>query len=240
MPRTRSEKWMSFEEAKEFIQDQQVQSRQQFLDWHDENKPKALSKYPQRVYTKEWNGWNDFLGTNNEFNKTRRNWRSLEEAILWVHKLNLIGGKPAWLSWVKENSDNLPEDIPKRPDITYKRDWMSWKHWLGDTVAEKVEAQQQAQSTAIYYIIREREYAGIGNIYTFGIESGGVSGLRDRWNVEKFQVVRMYEFNSQKTQEVDTIVNNLSTPHYGSINIRAVPNIHDLCWDLVNVLDQIT
>ncbi len=230
---------MSFEDAKEFIQDQQVQSRQQFLDWHDENKPKALSKYPQRVYTDEWNGWNDFLGTNNEFNKTRRNWRTLEEAILWVHKLNLSGGKDAWLKWVKENTSDLPEDIPKRPDITYKKDWMSWKHWIGDAVAEKVEAQQKAQSAAIYYIIKQQEYGEVANVYSFGIESGGVAALKDRWSVEKFQVIRMYHFDQSVGKQVNEIVENLSTPHFGSAQVRAVPNIHDLCWELTNVLDQI-
>lgn len=239
MPRTRNEKWMSFEDAKEFIQDQHVQSRQQFLDWHDENKPKSISKYPQRVYTTEWSGWNDFLGTNNEFNKTRRNWRSLEEAVLWVHKLNLVGGKPSWLNWVKDNTGDLPEDIPKRPDITYKKDWLSWKHWLGGNVVEKVEARQQAQSAAIYYIIKEREHVDMNNVYTFGIESGGVAGLRDRWNVEKFKVIKMYQFNSAVAQQVDEIVSQLSSSYFGNKHVRAVPNIHDLCWELFGVLDQV-
>lgn len=223
---------MTFEEAKEFVQNEGVSSRQQFLNWWDKNKPSKLSKYPQRVYTKEWQGWNDFLGTNNEFNKTRRNWRSFEEAVLWVHALGLQGGKPGWLEWVKENSDALPEDIPKRPDIVYKKEWMTWKHWLGDKVAERVEAQQKARSATIYYIIREREHAQVANVYTFGIESNGVSGLRERWNHEKFQVVKMFEFDRDKADLVDRIVENLSNEYFGEKHVRAVPNIHELCWQL--------
>lgn len=230
---------MSFEEAKEFVRDQGVQSRQQYLDWWDENKPKALSKYPQRVYTKEWDGWNDFLGTNNEFNKTRRNWRSFEEAVIWVHKQNIQGGKNGWLEWVKENEDNLPEDIPKRPDITYKKHWLSWKHWLGDAVTEKVEAQQQAQSAAVYYVIRERDYQHVQNVFTFGVEDGGIAGLKDRWKHEQFQVVKMFEYRRDKAVQVEKVVNSLSTPYFGDTFVRAVPNIHDLCWELISVLEPI-
>jgi hypothetical protein len=240
MARKRSSKWMSFEEAKEFVRQQGIQSRKQFLDWHDENKPKRISKYPQRVYTKEWDGWNDFLGTNNEFNKTRRNWRSMNEAILWVHRLGLQGGKQAWLDWVKENEDQLPEDIPKRPDIVYKKDWLSWKHWLGDKVAEKVEAQQKARESTIYYIIREQDYANVNNVFTFGIESGGIAGLKDRWKIEKFQVVKMFRFDREHINEVENVLERLSHPYLGEKNVRAVPNIHELCWQLSDYLDVIS
>jgi hypothetical protein len=239
MPRKRSDKWMTFEEAKEFIQSQGVQSRQQYIDWWDDNKPKSLSKYPQRVYTDEWEGWNDFLGTNNEFNKTRRSWRSFEEAVIWVHKQGIQGGKPGWLQWVKDNPDSLPEDIPKRPDITYKKDWLSWKHWLGDSVTERVEAQQTARSAAVYYIIREKDYAHVNNVYSFGIEPGGVAALKDRWKLEQFQVVKLFQFDTQRAPEVEKIVTSLSTPYFGDGSVRAVPNIYDLCWELVGVVDPI-
>lgn len=239
MARKRSNKWMSFEEAKEFIQGQGVQSRQQYIDWWDENKPKTLSKYPQRVYVEEWEGWNDFLGTNNQFNQKRRAWRSFEEAVLWVHQLGIEGGRNGWLAWVKENEDKLPKDIPKRPDITYKKDWMSWKHWLGNSVAEKVEAQQVARSAAIYYVIRERDYENVANVYTFGVELGGVSALKDRWQHEQFRVVKMYEFHPERVQEVEQVVKTLSSPYFDSTDARIVPNIHDLCWELVGILDPL-
>lgn len=239
MARKKSKKWMTYEEAKEFVRAQGVQSRQQFLDWHDENKPKSISKYPQRVYIKEWVGWNEFLGTNNEFNNTRRNWRSMSEAILWVHKLGLQGGKQAWLDWVKDHGDDLPEDIPKRPDIVYKKEWLSWKHWLGDKVAEKIEAQQKAQEAAIYYIIRERENAHVNNVFTLGIERDGIAALKDRWKVEKFQVVKIFEFNHSKVEQVEQVVNTLSHPYVDQANVRVVPNIYELCWQLSDYLDAI-
>lgn len=230
---------MTFAEAKELVREQGVQSRQQFLDWFDENKPKRLSKYPQRVYTKEWEGWNDFLGTNNEFNKTRRNWRSYNEAVLWVHQLGLQGGKNAWLEWVKENDDKRPEDIPKRPDIVYKTEWTTWKHWLGDKVAERVEAQQKAREAAIYYVIRQRDYASVANVYTVGVESKGVAGLRERWENEKFQVVKMFQFDSSKAHEIEQVVERCSKSYFGEKFVRAVPNIHEMCWELNNHLDVV-
>jgi hypothetical protein len=240
MPRTRSKKWMDFEDAKAFVQSQGVQSRQQFIDWYDANKPARLSKYPPRVYTKERNGWNDFLGTNNEFNKTRRNWRSFSEAILWVHQLGIQGGKPAWLEWVKEHGEEkLPEDIPKRPDIVYSQEWMTWKHWLGDKITERVEAQQKAREASIYYIIREQQHATVDNVYTVGVEPRGVAGLKERWEVEKFQVVKMFQFESSKAPQVEAIVGNLTKSYFGEHHVRAVPNIHELCWELNNELDVV-
>ncbi len=230
---------MEFEEAKAFVREQGVQSRQQFIDWFDENKPKRLSKYPPRVYTKEWKGWNDFLGTNNEFNKTRRNWRSFGESVLWVHQLGLQGGKPAWLEWVKENGDNLPEDIPRRPDLVYKSEWMTWKHWLGDKLAERVEAQQKAREAAVFYVIREEQYATVANVYSIGVEVKGIAALRERWEAEQFQVIKMFHFESDRSAEVDAIVDRCSKPYFGEKFVRAVPNIHEMCWEINNCLELI-
>lgn len=239
MARTRSTVWMDFEEAKKFVQSQGVQSRQQFAKWYDENKPKRISKYPQRVYIKEWKGWNDFLGTNNEFRSAKRSWRPFKEAVLWVHTLKIEGGKTGWLNWVKENEADLPTDIPKRPDIVYQKDWLTWKHWLGDHVVAKIEAQQQARSASIYYIIRESDYAHVQNVFSLGVEPGGVSALKERWKTEKFQVVRMFEFDRDKAPIVDEIINKLSHPHFGENNVRVVPNIHELCWQLSTELDPV-
>lgn len=241
MPRQRSSKWLSYEDAREFVQKEQIQSRQQFLKWYQDNKPRRIPKHPERVYTQpnEWTSWNDFLGTDNEFNKTRHNWRPFNEAVQWAHKQNIAGGKIGWLKWVDENEDGLPEDIPRRPDLAYKRQWMSWKHWLGDAVVEKVEAQQKTQSAAVFYIIQEREYSNVANVFTVGVETGGVSALKDRWTQEKFQVVRLYKFKPEKKQDIDHLINQLSSPYFGNNNVRAVINVHELAWELTSILDPI-
>lgn len=240
MARKRSSKWLSFEDAKTFIQEQGVQSRQQYLDWWDDNKPKSLSRYPQRVYTKEWNGWNDFLGTNNEFNKTRRSWRPFEEAVHWVHKQCLEGGKDGWLNWVNEDPERLPEDIPKRPDIVYDKQWLSWKHWLGNKLKEKVEAQQKIQSAAVFYVIQELENIKHGNnIFTFGVDTGGISSLKERWKTEKFRVVKLFRFDHDNQEKVKRVVNTFSSAYAGDENVRIVPNIHELCWELFDIMEPI-
>jgi len=232
--------WLSYEEAKALVRSENVGSRQQYLDWHDANKPKRLSKYPHRVYTNDWTSWNDFLGTDNKFNQGKKSFRPYNESIMWVHKLGIEGGRDGWLTWLEQHGDDLPSDIPRRPDLHYKKDWSTWRHWLGDRVVEKVEAQQKAlQESGVYYIIRETNYAHLNNVYSFGLERGGVSALKSRWTLDKFQVVKLFKFDPSQTESIKQIINQFSTP-YESEHVRTVTNIHEICWELVNVLEPIS
>jgi len=228
---------LPFEEVREFIREECIGSRAQYIEWHKANKPKQIPRYPNRAYEDEWTDWNDFLGNNNEFDNTKKTWRPLAEAIAYVHTLNLAGEKE-WLKYVRENREDIPEDIPNRPDIVYD-DWRSWMHWLGNRVQEKVEAQQQVQkSSTIFYIIQEREYAHRTNVFSFGIEKGGVSGMRDDWEMSKnFTIVRMFEYNESEMENVQKLIDRMTTGYYGANTIRICPNIHDLIWEISNHLE---
>jgi len=126
--RPKNENYLSFEEAREFVRSELLPSRGKFFEWWDRNKPKAIPRFPYRVY-QEWISWNDFLGTNNKFNeKSGTKWRSLEEATLWVHSLKL-GSYNEWMDYCRNTE--LPEDIPARPELIYDG-WRSWNHWLGN------------------------------------------------------------------------------------------------------------
>lgn len=239
MARKKSTNWISYQEAVDLVRSEGLGSRQQYLDWWDSNKPRRLSKYPHRIYS-EWTSWNDFLGTNNTFNQGKKATRPYGEAVLWVHKQGIEGGRAGWLAWLEQHGEDLPEDIPTRPDFKYKKDWVSWKHWLGDHVVEKVEAQQKAVvDNSIYYIIREQDYSHVSNVYTFGLEKGGISALKERWQTEKFSVVKLYKFDARQIDSIKKIVEECSKPYYDGTNTRMVTNIHNLCWELINVLEPV-
>jgi len=111
-------------------------------------------------------------------------------------------------------------------------------HWNGSKAKEKVEAQQQVlDESAIFYVIQEKEYAHRNTIFTFGMERGGVSALRDRWNRSKsFNLIQMYYYDDERMEFVDKSIENLSTPYYGSESIRIVPSITQLLWEISNHL----
>ncbi|TFG96310.1 hypothetical protein E4H12_11380, partial [Candidatus Thorarchaeota archaeon] len=177
--RPKNENYLPWGEAREFMRGEMIPSRGKFFEWWSRNKPKAIPRFPYRVY-KEWVSWNDFLGTDNKFNeKVGRSWRQLDEASMWVHKLKL-GSQAQWMDWCKEVG-NLPVDIPARPDLVYDK-WRSWKHWLGSKTVEAVEAKQQAQRHAVYYIVHESDVPI--NVFTYGTDNGGLSALKERWERE--------------------------------------------------------
>ena len=72
--------WMSFQEAKTFIQTVRLTSAKQFQRWSkSEHRPKNFPSTPQRTYLEEWTNWGDFLGTEN-ISSHKREWMSFQEA----------------------------------------------------------------------------------------------------------------------------------------------------------------
>ena len=56
-------KWKTFKEAKKFAKKLQLPSVNQWKQyWRTNKKPYDVPMYPDRVYSKYWNGWADFLG----------------------------------------------------------------------------------------------------------------------------------------------------------------------------------
>lgn len=235
--RKRNENFLSWEEAREFMHSEMIPSRTKFMEWWDRNKPKAIPRFPYRVY-KEWTSWNDFLGTNNEFKKKPGKYRPLEEACLWVHKQK-IETYQQWLDWCKEQkeADTMPADIPTRPDLVYKN-WRSWGHWLGNKPTAVVEVKQEAQKLAVYYIIH---YDGVpDNVFEFGVEPGGLNALKESWEHEHFTTVKLFWFDQQKASTVKQIIDAMSSSYLGVDKQRVAHNVWEIVWLLQIHLETIT
>lgn len=232
--RPKNENYLPWEEAREFIRGELIPSRGKFFEWWERNKPKAIPRFPYRVYH-EWTSWNDFLGTNNKFNeKIGTKWRPLLEASTWAHSLKLKS-QPDWLEWCKEEG-NLPADIPARPDLVYD-DWRSWNHWLGNRPVEALEVKKEVQRTRIYYIIHEQHHPT--NVLTFGIEPNGITALKARWEQSKFDVIKMYWYEQEKGELINKIITSLSTPFGETERDRIVPNVWELLWHLSMQMDTV-
>lgn len=235
--RPRNKNYLPWEEARQMIRDEMLPSRGKYFEWWDRNKPKVIPRYPYRVYVDEWVSWNDFLGTDNKFNdKMGTKWRSFAEATGWAIKLGLQT-QEEWMESCRRPGF-LPADIPARPDIVY-HEWRSWGHWLGNKPVEAIEARKEIiPRSHIFYIIHEQNAPG--NVLTFGVEQGGHTALKARWEAERFDVVKLFWYDNAKADVVMNIVKSLSSPYLGDEQQRLVPNVWEIVWYLQLQLEMIT
>ena len=105
-------RWMSFEEAKAFIQKEEMTSMRQFQKWRNsEQRPKNFPSNPNRTYKEEWTSWGDFLGTGNISNSKKR-WMSFEEAKAFIQKEGFISRRQ-FQKW--SGSEQRPKNFSKCP-----------------------------------------------------------------------------------------------------------------------------
>ncbi|MDE0151731.1 MAG: hypothetical protein OXK80_04455 [Bdellovibrionales bacterium] len=125
---TRKKEWMSFKEAKAYIQAQGIKTSTQFLAWRKAGKrPKNFPFNPDKTYKNEWINWGDFLGTKNV--STRKiEWMSYEEARTFIQTQD-IKTKKQFQEWAQSNK--RPENFPRSPQSTYKDQWDGWGDFLG-------------------------------------------------------------------------------------------------------------
>lgn len=235
--RPKNSNYLTWDEAREFMRDQMLPSRGKFFEWWEREKPKAVPRFPYRVYTDEWTSWNDFLGTNNQFNsKIGIKWRPFMEAVGWAIKQGLKN-QSEWLEFCKLE-DKLPSDIPARPDVVYK-EWRSWGHWLGSKPVEAVQTRQEvARSVQVFYIVHEGDAPQ--NVLSFGIEPNGLTVMKQRWEEEQFTIVRLFWYDPEKANMVKHIIDSLSTSYQGYERQRIVPNVWEIVYYLQMHLEQIT
>lgn len=232
--RPKNENYMKWEDARELVRAEMIPSRGKYFEWWERHKPKAIPRFPYRVYVDGWISWNDFLGTDNKFQvNTSGKWRPYHEAVMWAHSLK-IPTQEAWMEFAKGGT--RPADIPARPDLAYGK-WVSWGHWLGNKPVEAIQAKQQYQQIAIYYILREPNVPG--NVLTYGVDPYGMTHLKERWEREKFEVVKLYWYQAELQEKIQGIINHFSTSYRGDDRQRVTPNVWEVIWHLDAMLDTV-
>lgn len=215
--------FLSYEEARAYIQTEMIESRRNYDAWFKRTQPKAIPRFPYRVY-KEWTSWNDFLGVNNQFVKKRVvKWRIFDDAIKWAHTLRLKN-QAEWGEFAKSGA--RPDDIPARPDIVYPK-WVSWNHWLGNKPTERLKVAN-ADEIGVFYIIQEAGFPS--NVLMFGLEPGGLTALRAKWEREPYKIIKFFKALRSKMDIVNRTVEQITTPYYGYPKHRITPNVWDVVW----------
>jgi len=123
-------KWRSFEEARTFVHQLDLKSKNEWVGWTKSGaKPDDIPANPARNYKEDgWISWGDWLGTGTVAPQDRK-YRPFKEARDFVHQFNLQS-KTEWADWTK--SDAKPDDIPANPARNYKAEgWIGWGDWLG-------------------------------------------------------------------------------------------------------------
>jgi hypothetical protein len=225
---------LPFEEAREYIRSEMIESRSNFETWWQRNQPKTIPRFPYRAYEKKgWVSWNDFLGVNNEFvGKKVAKWRHFEDAVKWVHALRLET-QADWTRFAK--TVDKPEDIPHRPDLVYAK-WTSWNHWLGNKPSERIKIAEENQG--VFYIIHEEGFPS--NVLTYGVEPGGLTALKSRWERSPYEIVKFFKNKREKTEEVSKVINALTTEYQGYAKQRITPNIWEVIWYIQMQLEIIS
>ena len=100
-------------------------------------KPQNIPTHPERAYADlGWQGYGDWLGTNNPSPHFRQ-FLSYEEAKIFVHQLNLKS-RAEWNQYCSGEilgKSQLPNNIPKDPNTVYRnKGWISVGDWLGTNI----------------------------------------------------------------------------------------------------------
>lgn len=110
--------FLSYEEAVEYLRGK-FNSSAEYQQWSTQNDfPHFLPKHPMDAYP-EWKNWGSFLGQSLRTYNTV----SYEDCKKFAKEHGIKSGE----QWKKLNK---PFNIPKSPDIFYKKEWVSWLDFL--------------------------------------------------------------------------------------------------------------
>ena len=110
------------------MQELGLKSVKQWDNWcKSGQKPDDIPARPNNTYKEQWKGWGDWLGTGT-IALQNKVYRSFEEAHEYVMQLG-FKTREEYSKWCK--SGQKPDDIPARPNNTYKEQWKGWGDWLG-------------------------------------------------------------------------------------------------------------
>lgn len=228
--RRKKDKFLTFEVAREKMRAEAIESVSQYREWFEINRPSNLPFAPDYFYkNKGWDGWNDFLGNENEFPYIKRKaYRPYSEARAFAMTKN-INGFAEWLEFCKEGK--CPADIPHRPDIAYFRrgEWFSWREFLGPTDAiERRQALENFEEKVLYILnVPEKQNS---KIYRIGLTVGGRSAIRE--SCRKYNLKFIDAYLIDKEYDWKRVISKHGEPYWGSDGVYEIFNVHDFVFEV--------
>ena len=123
--------FVSYSECSDYALKQGIKSGTEWREFCKSGaRPSNIPSNPQLEYKENgWKGWGNFLRTGSTANQNRE-FLPFAKARDYIRELGL----QTWEDWYSI-LNNLPENIPKAPNITYCNEgWIDMKDWLGSKV----------------------------------------------------------------------------------------------------------
>ncbi len=127
-----SKDFLPFEEAREYVRKQGLQSTDDWWRWSEEERPKSIPSQPHDHYKgKGWMNWGNWLGTGRKSpQEISKDFLPFEEARVWVQEHKVASDEDEWKEWAKSSA--RPPFIPWNPRRYYRgKGWQGFMNWLG-------------------------------------------------------------------------------------------------------------
>ncbi|HIF9084649.1 TPA: gamma-mobile-trio integrase GmtZ [Photobacterium damselae] len=116
------------------------------VDYQSRYKEDArLPSAPKQKYPEKWESWSKFLSGESK----KKFYRTYEQARSAAHSLGIK------LSTEYQLTYRLDPKLPSRPQDTYKKEWVGWRHFLSGERAEFYLTLSEAQEAAKYLGIKK-------------------------------------------------------------------------------------
>jgi hypothetical protein len=137
--------------------------------------PKYFPRKPDEYFKNKgvWKGWPDFLGKPSNF--IERSYVEYHAASAFCRE-NKIKNSIEYRNW-----KNRPDNLPARPDQYYKKQWHSWKSFLGNSYEIPMRKLSSKLSLADVRIIKHQLKLGVQGAVlakTFGVSEMQISRIK--------------------------------------------------------------
>jgi hypothetical protein len=225
-PAGRKRTTLPFEKARSIILDETIGSNLQYIKWYKFNRPSNIPRNPDQIYKDCWIGWNHYLGNNNVSfaeQAKNRNYMSYDDAHEKIRKFGLKK-YDEWRELVK--SGKLPEGIPKRPDLHYRKNWISWKQFLGynhlDRIIEEVSATK--------YLFVAKYYNMPQNVFKIDVTNVKLEKMVEYARHQQFRLIKVYEY--EEGFDYKMFIMRYGQPYWGGEQgDYELYNVHSLIMD---------
>jgi superfamily II DNA or RNA helicase len=125
----KQDKYLDFKQAKAYVLSLKLKSQSEWQEFcKSESFPDNIPKYPSNIYKNMgWIGFGDWLGTGRIADQNKE-FKKFKDARDFVRKLKLKGQRE-WFIYAKSGGEK-PNDIPYKPQRTYKAEWQGWNDFL--------------------------------------------------------------------------------------------------------------
>lgn len=144
IPRT----WMPYDKARNFARKLRLKNQSEYREWSVGRlrrrglpvRPRSIPANPDQIYSNQWRGFNDFLGTPKPRNMLRI-WWPFKKAREYVRSLGLSSylEYKEWSNGRLKNKPKFPDDIPAHPYGVYgnEKEWKGISDFLGSKPSGK-------------------------------------------------------------------------------------------------------